>query len=555
MKRKHQQETENTVNDIIGGAPIRIILVRATPGSGKSALPIIAGKLVQAGKADACAWNVPRKALQYQGERNFQDPFFRDMFKHSLQIRSSTNEPDPCRGLDGFTTTYQAIGIDHQRTVLTDFHRKRYVLTLDEFHHLEYGGIWHNAIDPIVKQAEYLLLMTGTMARGDGKQIAYVPYTKIGDMLEPDLRPREDTAVIEYTRQDALEDRAIIPLKFNFHDGSAKWKDEDQNEITVKSFNSLKARVNVGAAVYTALSTEYATELLSIGMDHWKKYKRFNRRSKLLIVTANIEHAKKAIAFLRKMNLGAEIATSHDSVQAAAAIKRFKYREVDILVTIAMAYEGLDVPAITHIICLTHIRSTPWIEQMVARAVRIDHQSIPYEQQYGYIFAPDDPRFRKIVNEIEAEQLPIVRKYKPPEQTELFEGDENNDDEPNPDRNIYNIIPIGSSLTGKRGVTLAHNTSKTLLTPSSSEIEIPSDIESSLREQIDKHLKLHCYNNRYDYRKRNAEVKAYFQKSRADMTIAELGNCLSYVQRNYPAGKFRGTNHKRVSNKVREFRG
>ena len=38
----------------------------------------------------------------------------------------------------------------------------------------------------------------------------------------------------------------------------------------------------------------------------------------------------------------------------------------------AMAYEGLDAPAVSVVASLTHIRSRPWLEQMVARATRVD---------------------------------------------------------------------------------------------------------------------------------------------------------------------------------------
>jgi len=56
-----------------------------------------------------------------------------------------------------------------------------------------------------------------------------------------------------------------------------------------------------------------------------------------------------------------------------------KTDKIDVLVTVAMAYEGLNIPAVSHIICLTRIRSAPWIEQMTARANRIDKNGGPYE--------------------------------------------------------------------------------------------------------------------------------------------------------------------------------
>ena len=38
-----------------------------------------------------------------------------------------------------------------------------------------------------------------------------------------------------------------------------------------------------------------------------------------------------------------------------------------MLVTVAMAYEGLDAPEVAGVAALTHIRSRPWLEQMLAR--------------------------------------------------------------------------------------------------------------------------------------------------------------------------------------------
>ena len=40
--------------------------------------------------------------------------------------------------------------------------------------------------------------------------------------------------------------------------------------------------------------------------------------------------------------------------------------EPAILVTVAMAYEGLDAPEVAVVAALTHIRSLPWLEQMIA---------------------------------------------------------------------------------------------------------------------------------------------------------------------------------------------
>ena len=43
MKRKHQADFDGIMQEIIDGAPVTDILVRVTPGGGKSTLPIQAG--------------------------------------------------------------------------------------------------------------------------------------------------------------------------------------------------------------------------------------------------------------------------------------------------------------------------------------------------------------------------------------------------------------------------------------------------------------------------------------------------------------------------------
>ena len=118
--RKHQAEMLSTINGILDGSPVKTILVYAEPGSGKSAIPLIAGKLINHGKADKICWVCPRTALQDQGERNFLNLEFRSLLGHQLTIRTSTNDINPCRGLNGFITTYQALSVSNNTAILDD---------------------------------------------------------------------------------------------------------------------------------------------------------------------------------------------------------------------------------------------------------------------------------------------------------------------------------------------------------------------------------------------------------------------------------------------------
>src|SRR5829696_7198951 len=93
--------------------------------------------------------------------------------------------------------------------------------------------------------------------------------------------------------------------------------------------------------------------------------------------------------------------------------------EPSILVTVAMAYEGLDAPEVAVVAALTHIRSRPWLEQMIARATRVDPNAGTYETQRALVFHPDDPLFAKFRQRIETEQGTSARRPKHKRQAEL----------------------------------------------------------------------------------------------------------------------------------------
>jgi len=577
MKRKHQVQFENLIDEIVnssGSVHLPTVLLKVTPGGGKSMIPIIAGKLITHHFAKGLCWISPRKSLQSQGESNFLDPRFREMFGHDLSIRSSTNDTDPCRDLDGFITTYQAISQDDERSVEGEFTRRGMILVLDEFHHVEQGGVWHKALEPLVRLCSFLVLMSGTLERGDGNRIAFIPYTEGEKGLEPDLRTTDNFHVIDYSRTDALEEKAIIPLHFTFHDGSATWENDMGTKINVSSLANVKREDNA-AAVYTALSTEYSQELLRLAVNHWQNHRMKNPRAKLLVITANKTHADNAIDLLKRAGFNAEIATSHASEEAHRAILNYKLDRIDILVTIAMAYEGLDVPAITHEVVLTHIRSTPWIEQMLARANRVDPAAGPYESQRAYIFAPDDPVFRKVVERIRAEQLPYVSANK---QMELFE-----DPAPAAPRekecwmcdfyetehcmgfgwsgeicdqfkNEYNplgIKPLASSLSGQRDLDFTAGK----ISEYRPVQKTPKQQEEELRKKIENHVRLYSFNNRHQDGEINRQIYMKFQKARAVMTIPELQTVLDHVEKEYPLNKIvRGTG-RRTTTKVTPWEG
>jgi len=513
--RKMQKEFDDIINKIIAGAPIKKILVSSTPGSGKSSIPIITTKLIDAKIVQKIGWIVPRSALAVQGEHGFCDPFFRKMFNHKHEIRSSTNDPNPCRGSSGFVTTFQAIGIDKKRTVLNDVKYRPYAILLDEFHYLEEDSLWHKSIQPIIDNAKIIILMTGTLERGNGSKIAFTDYE---DNM-PVLNHTENTRVIRYTRKDALKEKAILPIKFNFCDAKLEWETIEGNHLKINSFKQAKSPEDIQAALFTALNSDFSKELLSKCLNDWKKYKKKNPTSKLLVVTDIKKNADKVTALLKSWGFNCKIATSHESQGAIKAIKEFK-QGLDIIVTIAMAYIGLDVPEISHICCLTNIRSKPWIEQMIARGVRINKKAGPYSKQTCYVFATADKKFLKVAAEIEAEQIAALKNQA--EKFDIQEKEEEWDDEGV--EKIASIIPLSGEISGEKDFAIGqHN-----------EIETISEKETRLRGDIQTHINKYCRASVADIRYINSELKQRYGKPRAELCLQDLEKLLIYIKRIYP---------------------
>jgi superfamily II DNA or RNA helicase len=497
-------------------------------------LPLIAASQLIPKVADKICWVVPRRSLQLQAEHEFLETRGRHMLGHTHTIRRSTNQEMPCRGLSGFVTTYQAIGYgnNHLRDAFT---QHRYVLILDEPHHVEEGGAWEAALMPLVQRAALTVFMSGTLERGNRQRIAFLPYreTPTGEFV--DLSQTTHSRAVEYSRADALRDRAVLPIHFELLDGNASWIGRDGETYSTTLSGAHK---DVNEAIYTALKTQFGEHLLDECLAHWSTYRASHPRSKLLVVTANIDDAKKYVEYVKERGISAAIATSDDSAMAARHIEMFKRekgaRSLDALVTVAMAYEGLDVPAVTHIACLTHIRSKPWIEQMIARATRFDSGAGSWEEQTAFIYVPDDRLMCNIIMAMQEEQTSAIK---------LRRADDDEFEDPLPEMidqstladEKNTITPVESGAVGRRWnkIGLNGNGSVPQSTPAVP-IRPPSEIEADMRSQIQELCRrADAMVHNSSWGETNRRIVRVFGKNRAAMKLTELEKVLSWIEQHY----------------------
>jgi superfamily II DNA or RNA helicase len=555
-----------------------------TPGGGKSLLPVLAAsQLIAAGMVERICWVVPRDSLRLQAEEAFADPTWRSALGHSLSVRAADNTPDPSRGVAGYITTYQGVAAAPDLH-LGEFRRYRTLLVVDEVHHLpalaetdptaaaqaeetgeDPASGWSRALLPLLECAAVRLLLSGTLERADGKGILWLPYRQ-----GPRARTREveldapGWAVIGYSRAQALAERAVLPVTFGALDGEAKWRDEAGTEVGPHRLGGSYPTETTRPALFTALRTGFAEALLReafLAIRDLRARRRQERSlapgitarglGKLLVVAPDQTAARHYLAIVRswipavQADKVAQLATS-DMAGAHEILATFRLLpEPSILITVAMAYEGLDVPEVAVVAALTHIRSRPWLEQMVARATRVDPHGGSYEAQRALVFHPDDPLFAQFRRRMETEQGTLARRPRsrdgqnhlplwlleqlPPAK----EG----------------IVPLESNALALRFDTLRPGPDFVLRRPEQQEaqsemLETPSVAERRLRARVGEMVATQAVEDEAGrtglrsigpglYHRYNAALKrATGNKSRARMTLAELQAAVGWLERN-----------------------
>lgn len=369
-------------------------------------------------------------------------------------MRAAENAPDLTRGLACYVTTYQGVAAAPELH-LAEFRRRRYLLVVDEVHHLPTRGAndnagepvddavgWSAAIEPLLASAAVRLLLSGTLERADGRRILGMPYRRgTGGREEVDLAA-PGLAVVGYSRARALAERAVLPVYFGALDGEASWLGPEAENGTRPHLGPHRLRAPAPheatrPALFTALRTGFAEGLLRRAFLATRDLRAARRTllgiapgqaarglGKLLVVAPDQAQARRYLDILRGWVPPRQAGTAALAVseERGAHETLAAYRltpEPSVLVTDAMAYEGLDAPEVAVVAALTHIRSRPWLEQMVTPATRVDPMAGPYEAQRATVFHPDDPLFARFRWRMKREQGTRAKPPRPARQPAL----------------------------------------------------------------------------------------------------------------------------------------
>jgi hypothetical protein len=185
-----------------------------------------------------------------------------------------------------------------------------------------------------------------------------------------------------------------------------------------------------------------------------------------------------------------------------------------------MAYEGLNVPQISVICCLSHIRSVPWLEHCFARANRI----APCKND-AVVYAPADWAFKKAVRMIEKEQLTPLNN--PDGQQELLSKGEQR--EGGGEEKPW-VIPVSSKANIAGTDDPAPQRELPPCSPSKAEKILRKNINSVISQFLDKQ---HHGNKQAHSKILYRRLRLVCAKPVADMNIKELTDVWLWVKKEY----------------------
>lgn len=410
--RKHQRQAIERARRILSGAEESSKTVaHVTPGGGKTLMSaLFANEMIKAGYVDRVVVICPRDSLRTQMVESFMCADLglsnRVIVWDPKKSRIGLLFNDSC----GVVTTFQA-AVRYTAKLEKLVAGARTLLIVDEGHHMagadddddvedDYAA-WKAAVEPLIRSAVHTLLMTGTLYRSDEDRIPFVDYE--------DNKP---IAHIRYTRQDALIECAVLPIEFRMWDGDAEFTHRGSTKKTKLSTTSER---DWSRTVRTLLADHrgtipgeapgYVLGFLRNALGEWAEYRRSVYRSKAIIVCLNQPMAEWVNDRVRSMGFDSTLAISREK-HSSRRIKFFrKGTGGDVLVTVGMAYEGLDVPDATHLLLLTNRRARPWLEQAVARVTRVNRGcDLDFMTQRAYVYVMDDGPSRQFVDQMLSEQ-------------------------------------------------------------------------------------------------------------------------------------------------------
>jgi superfamily II DNA or RNA helicase len=426
--RKWQEEAgDNAFTAFRSGQDVWV--TEACTGGGKTMHGVdVARRLINSAVVDLVIVVTPSTATKSGWVHSFA--------KGSL---NATDDPDLFGTSDFNALVISYGGITRLEAAL--YHRPVYkgiFVIVDEYHHAEEDAAWGATVALLCQKATKSLFLSGTPWRSSGqiavlashKNINGTPYYN-GDRVEADYKYQyaEDLA-----QPDDI-DRATVAVEFAFQDSQYTSPDGRVEELKNPHLSNMpdqereqwiaeamQSDIRVGKHVrtqfngidYSLSANPLVRDLLQLGCDKLDRH-RTRARSMipvLLVVAQSIKEARAIHQYLLDVKglRSALIVSDKDTAshELTEIQDRCQKGLLDVIVSVGMVSEGVDIPQIKGIVFLSGIMTLLYIIQVIGRLLRRIRVGDGYMDAStnhlpGFFVAPSAPKLLACAYRIEQE--------------------------------------------------------------------------------------------------------------------------------------------------------
>lgn len=353
----------------------KAFLLEACPGAGKTMFSgLVAREMLDDGTVDFVLVVVPTTALKGDKDAGFLG----DWHKAGVQITTTlkTKAGPPPKAYQGAVVTYAqlpnlAAFVETWRSLGV-----RLLAVFDEIHHACDENTWGAAADQVGQASEFVLAMSGTPFRGDGRRIAFVEYDESQRAI-PNFK---------YTYRRAVADRVCREVFFAHDNGVADYViAEIRHSVRISDAENEEVG-RVAAAIFHQESQflKAVIQKADAKLDEYEAEGRGYRPGGIVICRPGADenddrHLFQVAKTVRRVTGESPVVITHDDPDANIKIEQFRKGETRWLCSVRKVSEGVDIKRL-RVQVLASVPGTELLfRQLVGRVVRVIDRDNPEE--------------------------------------------------------------------------------------------------------------------------------------------------------------------------------
>lgn len=387
----------------------RHFLINAAPGAGKTiCASVIAKNLIEKGEIDRVIVIAPRAEVVKQWGEEFKFVTGRHMTKVTGADGDVTDF-----GMD-LCATWAAIQ-SLQDAFQAVCRQSNTLIICDEHHHAAVEAAWGSKANDAFHDAKFVLVLTGTPIRSDGKETVWFAFDDNGRIDHPDA----GTYTLGYG--EAVELNYCRPITFHRHEGRFSVKLSESERVSVsgtvemeldpslKRVSGLQQALDYYRLVCTPKYLDdsttpdvnsYQGTMLEWGIAKLDDLRESVPQAGGLVIAPSIGVAEYMAELLEKLDGEKPMLVHSQMPNAEARIAAFKNSSKRWIVSVAMISEGVDIKRLRLLVYLPNAKTELAFRQAMGRVVRTLG---PDDYSRAYVVMPTLATFEEYARRVERE--------------------------------------------------------------------------------------------------------------------------------------------------------